>query len=255
MLTEVALTDLGIFIGILDVNYNSPLLENPVQSSDEKEHSHKLIERLARYAEAYSKISRHYFPNLCSKIEPYTKKPVGIWVSEGSVMYQFRSTTPQYPQEVVMLPPEIAGDFFGGFVHPQVKHDLGNPAGMIQIGMPDLTVQLPQKVAWKRLIKQLSKLFEKGTLNEFMAPGIMQERIRELLFDKPDMLFGNTNKRERNYQKLGFRTKESVYEVSINELYQRTNHPLIKHTQQFHKLSAEDPTLTIRSPEKRWHND
>ena len=255
LLTEVALTNLEIFIGILNVDHGSSPLDITVQSSDDQEQSHKLVERLARYAEAYSKISRHYFPNLCPKIVPYTKDPVGVWVSEGSVKYQFRSITTEYPQRVVVVHPDITAGLLLGSIHPQFERELGNPAGVIQVGMPDLIRQLPQKVAWERLVEQIAMLFGKGALDESSTPDILQERIQELLFYKPNIWSEDGNKADMNYQKLGFKMEESVYDASTDELYQRANLPLDKHYQELQRLSTEDPTLIMRSPKKRWHND
>jgi len=154
LLTDVGLYNIHLFVELLGA---VKLKSSVLTSSSDEEQQKALISHLEQYVTAYSELSRHYFLEQSEKLEPYMKGEVGIWIS-GS-RYQLRVRTQAYPQPITVLPEELAGALWNNTAPPEVYTDL-QPGGNIHLDlrMSTLVDDLPQKMAWNRILSQVARL-------------------------------------------------------------------------------------------------
>lgn len=217
LLTDVGLHDIRCFVRLVEaLNLKSSVLA----SSSSEEQQRALQAHLEQYILAYSELARSYFPEQCEKLEPYTEGEVGLWVS-GS-WYQLRTRTSSYPQPVIGLPQEIAQTLWDGTAPPEVYTDL-QPGGTIHLdlGMSTLVDQLPQQMAWKRVLSQIARLFVNRCLDETRAPELLQERIWHLLQKQPFSIKG-VPVLGKYWQVLGLQQIEDIQTMPLEELVECT---------------------------------
>lgn len=215
-LTELALRHFDQFVQLAgSVEPRSSIAEDA--PGDQRQTA--LWNRLEQYATAYSQISREHFPGLCERIAPYTNADVGIWV-HGS-MYQHRGRTDSYPQPVLVLSDEVAEMAWTGDFAPQVYAAL-RPGGTKYIGMRDMVRQIPQFLAWNRIEAQVGGLFCDRLLDESTSPGLLQERIWEMLLYEPSWWVHEcTRPRATFLELLAFENVEGLEAVTIGDLLTR----------------------------------
>jgi hypothetical protein len=106
-------------------------------------------------------------------------------------MYQFRGRTSARPEPLLTLSPEVAQALWHKQASPEI-YDEVQPGGSIHLDMRELALveQLPQKMAWERILSQVAQLFVKRCLDETTSPYILQERIWQLLTEEPAGFWG-----------------------------------------------------------------
>lgn len=222
VLVSLALEDLRLFIRLLEPGARWTRFEVPIAELIGEARHHAPLSRLEQYAVTYSELSHHYFPHFCQRIVPYTREAVGLWVSEEPhLRFQFRAVTAEYPQRVVVYPPGLVRDLRLRQVPNRTLKAIGDPHGVIQVGMSELSTRLAQDVAWERLVAQLAEVLDKGLLDESNSPEITQERVIEVLLREPYYWVPGAPSGRRNFQLFGFEKAEAIFEVSLGELQDR----------------------------------
>jgi hypothetical protein len=246
LLTDVGLYNIHLFAELLGA---VKLKSSVLTSSSGEEQQDALISHLEQYVTAYSKLSRHYFPEQSEKLEPYMKGEVGLWIS-GS-MYQLRVRTQAYPQPILILPQELAGVLWNRAAPPEVYSDL-KPGGDIHLdlGMSTLVDDLPQKMAWNRILSQIARLFVNRCLDETDSPELLQERAWYILREEPSGFWGGVPITGKYWEVLGFQSIEEVQTVSINELMLQTHNQIQRYMGELVRLIQQYSTET---PEIRWY--
>jgi hypothetical protein len=229
LLTEIAIADLNTFLLCIGDGFLSNELSSSLDQLNVEDRSKAFWNRVEQYAMAYSRITRHYFGEIATRIVPFTANDVGVWISEDGNAIQFRATTEKYPQPVMILEQDLVGELLGKQAPQRLLAELGNPAGTIHIGSSHrLLEQLPQKLAWDKATEQVATVLAKGLLDETPSASILQERIRRVLFDEPSMWFANHPDRSRNYEKLGLGSEEDAYSLPIGEIRQQIQAQLVE---------------------------
>lgn len=247
LLTDVGLHDIRCFVRLMEA---ISLKSSVVASSSSDEHQRALHAHLEQYILAYSELSRSYFLEQCEKLEPHTTGEVGLWVS-GS-WYQLRTRTPSYPQPVTELPQEIAQALWNRTAPPQVYTDL-LPGGTIHhdLGMSTLVDQLPQKMAWKRVLSQIGYLFVNRCLDETHTPELLQERVWHLLQKQPFLTEG-VPVMGKYWQVLGLQQIEDIQVTPLEELVERTHVQLGQDKDQLVQLVQQRSTELRTGIEPTW---
>jgi hypothetical protein len=178
---------------------------------------------------------------LCERIEPYTKEQVGIWVYRD--IHQFRARTVDYPDPVVYLPEKVFHDLWENKPRNSIHEEL-RPGGTIYGGVSHLTDDFPQRIAWKKLTKHIAELLENRMLDESTTPVMLQERIWEILLDRPNTRFDQNSKPFiRYWQELGFESSQQIADTPIADLRNSVYELLCKrqsdipHSMRFSNLS------------------
>ncbi len=250
LLTDVALHDIHCFVRLIDaLNIKSSVFEHLSDDSQQR----ALLSHLEQYAIAYSELSRHYFPELCEKVEPYMKDEVGLWVSDTLSMHQLRTRTPAYPQPVVIVPKEIALTLWNQKAPPKVYADL-QPGGTsyLDIGMRKIVDQLPQKMAWERILSQVAGLFVNRCLDETASPELLEERAWKILLEEPSLFCEGVPVTGEYWQVLGFQTIQDVQKASIDELMTRTRDQIQQYMNQFTGLIRQYETEIFNGAQPAW---
>lgn len=246
LLTDVGLYDMHFFVELIGA---IKLKSSVLTSSSDEEQQNALISHLEQYVTAYSELSRHYFPEQSEKLEPYMKGEVGIWIS-GS-MYQLRVRTQAYPQPIIVLPQELAGALWNRAVPPEVYSDL-KPGGDIHLdlGMSTLVDDLPQKMAWNRILSQIARLIVNRNLDETDSPELLQERAWYILREEPSGFWGGVPITGNYWQVLGFQTIEEVQTVPIDVLIERTRSQIQQYVDESVRL-MQQPDAEVTTA--RWY--
>lgn len=247
LLTDVGLHDIRCFVRLMEtINLKNSVFAST--SSDEQQNA--LHAHLEQYILTYSELSRSYFFEQCEKLEPYTPGEVGLWVS-GS-WYQFRTRTPSYPQPVIGLPQEIAQALWNRTAPPEVYADL-QPGGTIHLdlGMSTLVDRLPQKMAWKRVLSQIARLFVNRCLDETCAPELLQERVWRLLQKRPFSTEG-VPALGKYWQVLGLQQIEDIQITPLGDLVERTRVRLGQDKDQFVQLVQQRSAELHTESEPAW---
>lgn len=233
-LTELALQDLPLFAKLMEnrdgLSFDIPHL-NEFEPEDQPQ---TLLVRLKEFCRAYTQISRRYFSGVRQRIPPYTDQDVGVWMTWSPLMYQLRACTESYPNPVVIEPENINRLVSGSLrnTQPAVFRAIGKPAGQIQMGVPNLARKLPQQVAWKRLLDEISILLKKGLLDESSAAAVLQERSNEVLAAYLPVMRNMMATGTRYHHRLGFDSAEEVHTAPLEELVRRVDDLLHKLTRQ-----------------------
>lgn len=217
VLTELPLLDFGRFVETIEFLD----LGSSITDQRKEERQKALLRRLEQYAKSYSELSRHYFPDLCERVEPYSdsSQEVGVWFWRS--IYQFRTCTPAYPQSVVMLSDEAFNGLWNRTLPARTLSQL-QPRGMMYMQMDDIATQLPHKLAWQRLRSQIASLITDRLLDESSSPLILQERVWDTLLHSPSTWFeGEQDPGRRYWRLLGFEKPKDVEEETIDVLMTR----------------------------------
>lgn len=250
LLTDIALHDIRCFVRLIDMlNVKSSVFQH--LSDHEKQRA--LLSHLEQYATAYSELSRHYFPDLCEKVEPFTKDEVGLWISDTLSMHQLRTRTPAYPRPVVIVPKEIAIALREQKAPPEIYDEL-RPGGRLHtdLGMSTLIDQLPQKMAWQRVLSQVADLIINRCLDETASPDLLEERAWKILLEEPSLFIEGVPLTGRYWQILGFQTIQDVQKASIDELMTRTRHQIQQSMNQFTGLIQQYETQIFNGAQPAW---
>lgn len=246
LLTDIGLHDIRTFVELMEsLNLKSSVLT----SSSIEEEQNALNSHLEQHIIAYSDLSRYYFLEQSEKIEPYMKGEVGIWVS-GS-MHQLRVRTQAYPQPIIALPGEVAEALWHKRASPEILADL-QPGGNISLdlGIPMLVDDLPQKMAWNRILSQIARLFVNRCLDETDSVELLQERAWHIITEKPSIFLGGVPITGKYWQVLGFQTSEELQSVPINEVMERVQNLIRQYIGECIRLI---PQHGIEIPEGRWY--
>ena len=212
VLTELAAIHFNHFLKIilsLDID-SSITVDLP-----KDKHQASLLKRLYQYADSYSKIIHTSFPDMCLRLEPYTNSEVGVWVWQN--MYQFRIRTKACPEVVSVVSDEIASGLWNENAPPEVYEKL-QPAGTQYIGLHDIDIKIPQKIAWERIHSQIGGLFTNHMLDESTSPALLAEQVWELLLFEPSMWLEGTPVRKRFWELLDLGSLESINPVAISDI-------------------------------------
>ena len=212
LLTDVGLHDICLFVELINaLNLKSTVLT----SSSDKEQHNALISHIEQFVIAYSELSRRYFLEQSEKLEPYMKGEVGLWIL-GS-MYQLRVRTQANPQPIIVLPKELAEAIRNHTAPAEIYTDL-RPGGDIHLdlGTSSLVDDLPQKMAWNRILSQIARLFVNRCLNETASPELLQERAWHILREEPHVFLEGVPITGKYWEVLGFQAIEEVQTASID---------------------------------------
>jgi len=246
LLTDVGLHDIRFFVELINT---LDLKSSVLTSSSGEEQQNALTSHLEQYVTAYSELSRHYFLEQSEKLEPYMKGEVGLWIS--GPMYQLRVRTQAYPQPLVALPQELAGALLNHTAPSEFYVNL-QPGGDLHFdrGMPTLVDDLPQKMAWNRILSQIARLFVNRCLDETASPELLQERAWHILREEPSGFWGGVPITGKYWEVLGFQAIEQLEIVSIDELVERTHNQIQQYIDEAIRSRHQSGAETARL---RWY--
>jgi len=228
LLTEIAISNLDLFIHLVShLEFKSSIKDiEPEKQAD------AYFKRLEQFTIAHSKIKHVYFPNLRTRILPYSDGDTGVWVTPNASMFQLRKCTEQYPHKVVVLDERLAAMAHFGNSPPIGFSEALGGTGVIHLGTNDLLHKLPQKFAWDIILKDLSNLFEHRDLYIGENPSILQEKIWDtLLYNPSTWSAGDPESFKRYFEVLGYSDPENVKDMPIGNLLDKIPEYLSAKTQ------------------------
>lgn len=179
----------------------------------EAEESHEsFISSLVRTIFSYSRF-RSLFPNLKSRLTPYSDGEAGLLVIDS--WHCYRTLTRDYPQAVVLLK-----DVTGPLTDKQrqelcpVDRELSNTL------WHDIQRKLPESIALTEFTSQLAGLVSSHFLDESTCPEILSERILYILKHEPSMGVEGSPK-GLFWQQLGFTSWDLARDASCQDLLDR----------------------------------
>lgn len=211
LLEEFATSDLPLFVQITE----EVQPRAPAGGWWDAQEQSLYIERLVR---SYSSLSRRYFPDLVTRMEPGQPGEVGALLLDGPYMLRIR--TPEFPEPLTTLD------------EPQ-KASLRNPTSRskllqeLKVGRtvysdwPDQARFFPQRVAWDWVRKAVSGVIIFRMLDESSAPALPRERVWELLTEQPITIVGCPPV-SPFWQEMGFTDLSAVGSAPLVELVQRS---------------------------------
>ncbi len=214
VLTELANKDLSEFTQLLTAANLHKVSISHIPIDKRKE---ALLKRFEEFALTYSTILHQHLFEIRERIEPYTKGKVGIWINSTANIYQLRGRTEKFPEPVITLTAEEVSQVCKGNAPLQFLRDLQGE-GSIHIhfqGPHELEDNLPQKLAWERIEKQIAKLLENRFLDEASSPQILQERIWEILLRQVQVEYRVSIPL---WQQLGFKSVADIQATKIEEI-------------------------------------
>jgi hypothetical protein len=92
----------------------------------------------------------------------------------------------------------------------------------LDLGMSTLMDDLPQKMAWNRILSQIARLFVNRCLDETASPELLQERAWHILREEPSLFVVGVPITGKYWEVLGFQTIEELQTAPIDGLMERT---------------------------------
>jgi hypothetical protein len=182
---------------------------------DEREHT-QYIERLV---ESYSSISRRYFPELVTRMEPGQSGDVGALLFDGS--YSLRIRTPEFPELLTTLDEAQKARLRDPASRWQQLQEL-KAGTTVYSDLPHQGRYLPQKVAWDHVRQAVSRVITSRMLDESSAPALLRERAWDLLTEQPIRIMVCPPV-SPFWQEMGFPVLNSVASALPKDLLERSN--------------------------------
>lgn len=227
LLEELAALDLPLFAQVTEeIQPRAPL----GGWWDERERT-KYIERLV---ESYSSISRRYFLELVTRMEPGQSGDVGALLFDGS--YSLRIRTPEFPELLTTLDEVQKARLRDPASRWQQLQEL-KAGTTVYSDLPHQGRYLPQKVAWDRVRQAVSRVITSRMLNESSAPALLRERAWELLTEQPITLAGCPPV-SSFWQEMGFPDQGAVASAQPTDLLRRSTELLLRFAE---LVSASSP--------------
>ena len=215
MLTEISISDFDLFVHLV----SNLEFKSSIEGIEPEKRADAYFKRLEQFAIAHSKIKHIHFPNLRTRILPYSERDTGVWVTPSASMFQLRHCTEKYPQKVVIVDERLAAESHFGNSPPRGFSEALGGTGAVYLGTNDLFDVLPQKFAWDTILKDLSNLFERKSLYDGENPGMLQEKIWDTLLYNPTVWSaGDPESFKCYFEVLGYSDPEDVKDMPIGDL-------------------------------------
>ena len=241
LLTEIALSDFDLFTHLT----SSLAFKSSIMDIGPEIRADAYKRRLERFAIAHSKIKHTHFPELRTRLLPYSDADTGVWVSSNGDMLQLRRCTGEMPEQVAIVEDNLASKLINGeSVSEEFLQTLGGE-GTIYLGTNKLFETLPQKYAWDIVFSNLKDLVDGRLLNESMTPIILQERIWDILLDHSHK--DDTDSWHNYLELLEYSSLQEISRTRIAHLLEKVNHyyskTFVKKTNEQESSKAADSLL------------
>lgn len=180
--------------------------------------AHEQTQYIERLVASYSSISRRYFPDLVTRMEPGQRGDVGALLLDGS--YILRIRTPEFPDLLTTLSEEQIARLRDPASRRQQLQEL-KTGTTIYSDLPDESRYLPQKVAWDHIRETVSRLISSRMLDESTAPALLRERAWDLMTEHPITIMGCPHVNPF-WQEMGFADLSTVATTPPADLSERS---------------------------------
>ena len=210
LLTEIAIADFDLFTVLTStLEFRSSIADiAPEKQAD------VYGKRLDQFAVAHSRIKHNHFPELRKRIRPWSDADTGVWITPDVSTFQLRACTDIFPQQVVVVPGELASSALSGNHTNEGFWRAIAGVGPVYLLSNDLDELLPQKFAWDLLLEDLNNLFEHNDLYDGTSPELLQEKIW-------DTLLYSQLWSEPYFQALGYSDPDDLDDLLIVHVLER----------------------------------